>query len=313
MKIAIVGAGAMGSLFARFLAAHNEVALIEVSPAIVHAVNSNGLRVDDREGNARTVKVPITMNPAELGVVDLVLIFVKCYHTHGAASSILPLLGANTSVLTLQNGWGNSAVLQDIVGAERVLAGVTYNSGTLVAPGHARHTASGRTVIGELNGTLTARVEAIRQAFDSAGIPTETTKQIVAEIWAKLAQTVCTLPTSALLGFQASELARHAGTLELMSALLRELVAVAHSQGIPIDYDERWQAISGAVERAGSTKASMLQDIEAHRRTEIDVINGAVVAAGRQMNIPTPHNNTMLWMVKALEETFDRRTLRAGQ
>lgn len=308
MKIAIVGAGAMGSLFARYLASHNEVALVEVSPLIVNTISSRGLRVDDKEGNAQTVNVPIMMNPAELGVVDLVIIFVKCYHTRAAASGILPLLGANTTVLTLQNGWGNSAVLQEIVGAERVLAGVTYNSATLVAPGHARHTASGRTIIGEFNGTRTARVEAIRLAFESGGMSIETTTQIVAEIWAKLAQTVCTLPTSALLNFQASELARHEGTLELMRALLRELVVVAHAQRIPIDFDERWQAITGAVGRAGTTKASMLQDIEAHRRTEIDVINGAVVAAGRQVNIPTPYNDTMVWMVKSLEETFDRRT-----
>jgi 2-dehydropantoate 2-reductase len=113
------------------------------------------------------------------------------------------------------------------------------------------------------------------------------------------------LPTSALLGFKAGELARHAGTVELMQALLRETIEVAMAQGIQLEYAERWAAICGVMERAAGAKASMLQDVEHKRQTEIDVINGAVVQAGRQLGIATPYNQTMVWMVRALQESFE--------
>jgi 2-dehydropantoate 2-reductase len=119
-----------------------------------------------------------------------------------------------------------------------------------------------------------------------------------------LALNVCTLPTAALLRFTADELVKHDGTLELMAALLGEAVAVANAQKIALDFDERWEVITNLLKRAVGGKASMLQDVENRRRTEIDVINGAIVAAGQQLNIPTPHNQAMVWLVKALEETF---------
>jgi 2-dehydropantoate 2-reductase len=119
-----------------------------------------------------------------------------------------------------------------------------------------------------------------------------------------LALNVCTLPTSALLRFYAGQLIQHEGTLALMRVLLQEAVAVANAQGIDLNFDERWINITGLLERATGAKASMLQDVENRRRTEIDVINGAIVEAGRRLNIPTPYNETMVWLVKALEETF---------
>lgn len=305
MKIAIVGAGAMGSVFAQFLAPSNDVTLIDVYPPVIDIINSQGLRVDEKDGASHLLHPAATTNAAEVGTVDLIILFVKCYHTESATSSILPLLGPQTAVLTLQNGWGNAAIIQKIVGSEHVLAGVTYHSARVISPGHVQHTASGRTVIGELDGTSSPRLAAISEIFNGAGVMIEPTCQIVAEIWAKLALTVCSLPTSALMRFQASELVRHQGTRELMSALLSEVVAVAKAQGIPIDYQERRSAIFAGLERAGSTRASMLQDIEGQRRTEIDVINGAIMQAGHQLNIPTPYNNALVWMVKALEETFE--------
>ena len=161
--------------------------------------------------------------------------------------------------------------------------------------------------MGELNGEMSTRLSAIAEVFNKAGIEVTPTAQVLKEIWGKLALNVCTLPTSALLRFYAPQLVQHEPMLELMRALLKEVVAVAHARNIPLDYDERWDAITGLLKRCGPTaKASMLQDIEKQRQTEIAVINGAIVEAGQRLNIPTPFNNAMVWMVKSLEATFPK-------
>ena len=120
----------------------------------------------------------------------------------------------------------------------------------------------------------------------------------------KLALNACTLPTAALLGFFAHELERYDGTKEVMAAILREVVAVAKAQGVGLDYDERWGAIISLLKRAIGAKPSMLQDVEASRRTEIEVINGAIVRAGKSAGVPTPVNETMVAMVGALQSKY---------
>jgi 2-dehydropantoate 2-reductase len=305
MRIAIVGAGAMGSLFGGLLArAGQDISLIDVWREGVEALNSQGLRIEDKEGATETIPVRATMDPAEVGPCDLVLIFVKCYQTEAAARGAAPLLGPDTTVLSLQNGWGNAPLIAEGVGQERVLVGVTYHSATLVGPGQIRHAGTGMTFIGELDAQKSGRLLRVAEAFRAAGIDVTPTAEVLREIWSKLALNVCTLPTSALLRFTADQLVQHEGTLELMRELLREAVAVAGAQGIALDFEERWEAITGLLRRAVGGKASMLQDVEKGRRTEIDVVNGAIVEAGRRFDIRTPYNDAMVWMVRSLEETF---------
>ena len=116
-------------------------------------------------------------------------------------------------------------------------------------------------------------------AFNAAGLPTQASDNVLTTIWMKLVLNVCTLPASALLHFYAHQMVEHDGTLSVMRELLKEAVAVAHAQNIPLDFDERWEAITGLLRRAIGGKASMLQDVENKRRTEIDVVNGAIVDA----------------------------------
>ena len=148
------------------------------------------------------------------------------------------------------------------------------------------------------------RLAAAAAAFRRAGIDTEESPHIVDEIWKKLALNVCTLPTAALLRFAAHELIQHRRMLDLMRGLLAEVAAVARPQGINLDETERWSAIVGLLEKAIGARASMLQDVEAGRRTEIDVINGAIVEAGRRFQVPTPLNDAMVWMVKSLQAKY---------
>lgn len=306
MRIAVIGAGAMGSLFgSRLAAVGNDVTLVDVWQEAVARMNAGGLRLTGSDGQEVTLPVRATTDPATVGPVDLALVFVKCYDTEAAVRSAAPLLGAGTAVLSLQNGWGNAPRIAALVGPERVLAGVTYHSATVLGPGRIHHAGVGPTFIGELNGAASDRLARVAAAFNAAGLETTATPAILTEIWAKLSLNVCTLPLSSLLRFHARQLGEHAGTLALMRELMREVVAVANAQGVPLDAEERWTTItSGLARRAPGSKPSMLQDVENHRRTEIDVICGAVVEAGQRLGLPTPYNQAMLWLVRSLEESY---------
>lgn len=306
-RVAILGGGgAMGGLFGGWLASKGsaEVTLIDVSSAAIDAISRDGLVIEEKDGSTLEVKLPVTADPATVGPVDLVVNFVKCYQTEAAVKAAAPMIGPETVVLTLQNGWGNAARIGEIVGPERVVVGLTYHSATLLAPGRVKHPGLGRTVVGELDGPESERVAAIVALFNRAGLEAEPSGRVLDEIWKKLSLNCCTLPTAGLLRFFANELVQHDGTMAMMSGLLAEVVAVAEAQGIGLSFDERWPAITGLLEKAVGAKASMLQDIEAGRRTEIEVINGAVVEAGARHGVPTPLNASMVWLVTALQEKY---------
>jgi len=306
MRIAILGGGgAMGGLFGGWLSrAGHEVALIDVSESAVAAINQDGLSIEEKDGSAGVFQTRATREPRSVGPVDLVVNFVKCYHTEAALESARPMLRPQTSVLTLQNGWGNAQRIAAVVGAERVLVGLTYHSATLLAPGRVKHPGAGVTHVGELNGEMTPRLRAIAQALREGGFETVESARILDEVWKKLALNACTLPTAGLLRFFAHELVAYESAKSLMAAVLREVVDVAHAQGIALDYDERWQAITSLLERAVGGKPSMLQDVEASRRTEIEVINGAISDGGRKAGVATPVNDTLVALVQALQAKY---------
>lgn len=307
MKIAILGAGAMGSAIGALLAkAANDVTLIDVWKEAVEAINRSGLKIQTKAGDIVTHKVHAVTSPAQVaGPVDLLLVFVKCYHTADAVRSALPILGSDSTVLSLQNGWGNGPRIAEIVGRERVVLGVCYHSATVLGPGHVLHAGQGKTFIGEMDGAVTPRVQRIAEAFKAAVLDIEASAQVLKEIWSKLALNVATLPTSSTIKLTAEKLPNTLEMQSLMRALLLEVVSVAQLQGIGLDFTERWNAITVLLGKlAPNTKGSMLQDVENRRRTEIDVMCGAVVDAGQRLGLATPYNNAMLWLVKALEGNY---------
>jgi len=307
MKIAILGAGAMGSAIGALLAkAGNNVTLIDVWKEAVEAINRDGLKIQNKAGEIATHKVRAVTSPAQVvGPVDLLLVFVKCYHTVDAVKSALPILGPDSTVLSLQNGWGNGPRIAEVVSRERVVLGVCYHSATVLGPGHVLHAGQGKTFIGEMDGTVTPRVQKIADAFKAAGLDLEASAQVLKEIWSKLALNIATLPTSSTVKLTAEKLPNTPEMQSLMRALLLEVVSVAQLQGIALDFTERWNAITSLLGKlAPNTKGSMLQDVENRRRTEIDVMCGAIVEAGQRLGFATPYNNAMQWLVKALEANY---------
>ena len=296
----------MGSVIGGSLArGGHEVVLVDVAKEIIEAIDQRGLTIEDKAGQKTTVKLKATNDPSQVGVADLVIVFVKCYHTETAVRQAAPMLGPNTILLSLQNGWGNAALISKLSGPERLLVGVSYHSAVLLAPGHVLHAGQGPTYLGELAGTVTPRVMSIAKLFESTGIGLTPSANVLTEIWSKLALNAVTLPTSASIRITADQLLRTSQMQLLMQELLAEVVAVAGAQKISLTFDERWEAIRTLLNKlAPNTKGSMLQDVERQRQTEIDVINGAIVEAGARFGIATPYNQSMLSLIKALEQSF---------
>mgnify|MGYP002784217856 CR=1 FL=1 len=306
MRIAILGgAGAMGGIFGAWLSrAGHDVHLVDVSRPAIEAINAQGLTVEERDGTAPVFRLPATDDPGTVGPVDLIVTFVKCYHTEAAVTAARPMIGPDTALLSLQNGWGNVDRIAAVAGRDRVLVGLTYHGGTLLGPGRVRHPGHGMTFLGELSGEVSPRLRAVDAALREAGFETTLSPRILDEVWKKLALNCCTLPTSALLGFLAHELVAYPAARDAMALILEEVVDVARARGIALDYDERWEAITALLEKAVGGKASMLQDVEAGRQTEIEVINGAISVAGREAGVPTPVNDAMVAMVTALQSRY---------
>lgn len=298
-----MGAGAMGGIFGATLAEGGaEVWLLDVSEAIVERVRADGV-VIRRGGGERSVKLAATTDPDEVGGVDIALFFVKCYHTESAARLAASLVGEHTLVASLQNGWGNGDVLARHFDPDRLIIGVTYHSGTNAGPGVVLHTntTDALTLLGPFEGRDTTNAEQLAQAIGAGGLRAEATPEIRSEIWKKLVLNSSSLPTSALTRLTAGALGSDEQMTEVVNALARETVAVGRAHGLDVDEGERLEAIHATLIGAGDGKASMLQDIENGRRTEIDVINAAVVRAAEKAGVDVPLNRTMVAMVKGYE------------
>jgi 2-dehydropantoate 2-reductase len=292
----------MGGIYGAALTeAGVETVLLDVSKPLVEKLNHEGL-VIVRDGESRNVRVRATTDAREIGPVDVLLFFVKCYHTDPAARTAAALLGPDTVVASLQNGWGNGDVLAAHFPPERIVVGVSYHSGTVVEPGKVAHTAIGMTYAGPYQGEATTGAERLAEPLERAGIAVTVLAQVRTEIWKKLALNAAALPTSALTGMTAGALGHHQAVLKVADGLAREVVAVARAAGYDVDERERLEEIHRALIAAGEGKASMLQDVEAGRRTEIDVINGAVVHEAERQGIDTPLNRTMVALIRGYEE-----------
>jgi 2-dehydropantoate 2-reductase len=300
MRVAVVGAGAMGSIFgARFHQAGHETVLVDVVQPLVDTINADGVTVVRGDDETLT-RVPATTDPAGVGPVDIVVFFTKCYHTSSAAVSARPLVGPDTVVASLQNGWGNGDVLAAAYPPGQVVLGVTYNSGLLQGPGRVLHPAEQPTLVGSFSDDGDGATR-LAEALESAGLAATVASPVRPEIWKKLILNAASLPASALTGMTAGALGTSDDMLDLVKETTREAVAVAQALGYDIDFDERIGTILGLVEKAGPTKASMLQDVEAGRRTEIDVINGAVVRAADEVGVAVPINRALMQLIKGWE------------
>jgi 2-dehydropantoate 2-reductase len=228
-----------------------------------------------------------------------------------ATAEVAPLLARlltnDGMALTLQNGIGNVEALVAALGADRVIAGSTFNSATLIAAGHVQHTNVGPTVIGPTVGPPNEQVRALAARLSAAGLPTEASDNAMGHIWAKFVLNCAINPIAALTGLRPGEIARHPPTLRLMERMLDEALAVAAAKGVRLpDPDLRRHVLDHAFDRYN--RPSMLQHIESGRRTEIEALNGAVVREAYALGLQVPANEAV-WAAVSGVDARHRREL----
>jgi 2-dehydropantoate 2-reductase len=230
-----------------------------------------------------------------------VAVFVKCFQTEDAVRRAAPVIGPNTTVLSLQNGWGNGETISGLVPPEQLVLGVTYISGTVLGRGRIGWTGSGPTYVGDYSADGAPLAAPVAGALEQAGFAVTVADDVRQEIWKKLTLNAATLPTAALTGLTAGSLAGTESMSQLVDDVAREALTVARASGYDLDETATLERIHTVLSGAGDGKASMLQDVEAGRRTEVDVITGAVLRAGREHDVPTPVNQALYALITGLE------------
>jgi 2-dehydropantoate 2-reductase len=303
MKIVMMGAGAMGSLFGGLLTLlGEEVWLVGIRKDQVDKICSVGLTFEEK-GKTQIIPMNATSDVTSVGKADLVIFFIKTYDTKKAVSDAMTLEKEETIFLTLQNGLGNEEVICKKIDRKKVMLGVTGHGATLLKPGHIRHAGWGKTFIGELDHRMTDRANQMAQMFSQAGIETEASPNIHNQVWGKLLVNVGINALTALTGFKNGQLADFPETARLMEKLVFEAAEVARRKGVQID-ENPMDRVRKAVEATRENRSSMGQDFDHKRRTEIDAINGAVVREAQPLGIPVPFNQAVTDLVKAIEKSF---------
>ena len=292
MKIAVLGAGAMGSLYGAKLSANgkNEVHLIDVWKEHIDAVNSNGLQMEEGDDVLLYENLKGHTSSEETGVCDLVIVFVKSTVTKTAVESNAAVFGPDTVALTLQNGLGNIEQISSVIGAERVIAGTTAHGATMLSPGKIRHAGKGKTIIGELGGHESDRIRKMAAVLEDAGMETVISGNVLGRVWDKLLVNVGINALTGITKLYNGQLLDYPEIEELLEKAVSEGVAVARAKGIRLGFDDPVAHTKDLCRATAANKSSMLQDILNGRQTEIDRMNGAIVREGKALGIETPVN-----------------------
>jgi 2-dehydropantoate 2-reductase len=302
--VCVVGCGAVGSLFAANLARLDDVEVwaFDLAADHVRAINERGLRLSgagDVVGRLRA-----TADAAELPPCDFGIVATKAMHTGAAVASAAHAF-RHGCVASVQNGVGNEEAIAEHV--ERVIRGTTFPAGRVVEPGHVQWDVKGDTTLGpfEPSPAPQAEIERLAAACTRAGMPTTAVADARGPQWRKVIFNAATNPVGAITGLTHGRVCEHEPLRRLVSGLVDEGKAVAAAQSIELDADpEELIDYAARPEVAYDHKASMLQDVEARRETEVDYLNGGIVRFGRQYGVPTPLNEAVWSLVKGLERSW---------
>jgi len=309
VKIAIVGAGAMGSFFGGYLAdAGADVTLVDIDEIHVGAIREKGLILDKGDG-PRTIPIAATTDPSSVAPVDLLIVFCKYLSTDAAASAATAYTTDDTYVWTLQNGIGNVDVLRRHFDDRRIVKGLTSATGIIDGPGAVSTNFVGETetYLWPLDGGSHPRLDEVARFLSEAGLPTGRAPDIDYRIWRKLVINVTLTVLAGLMNTRIGAVYEAEPGRALCEEMVRETVAVAQAAGVPLELDDAFgylDALSqAAVNHIGSTTISL----QKKQRSEIDTMNGAVVREGERLGVPTPVNRTITRIMKLVEETAAER------
>lgn len=301
MRVAIVGPGALGSVFGAGLArAGHDVTLLGRSSPHLQALRVAGLRLRERDGTSIRLDVSAGDDPSVVGAADLVLVLVKSGDTPEAARAIAPFVRDGMPILTLQNGLGNAESIRAEVGdGSLVLVGVTSQAATRIGPGTVAHTGEGPTLIGFTSDNAAGVARDLAAEFSAAGIPTAAVPNIDRWVWQKLAVNAAINGLTALAGVPNGMIAEDAALLDAAEIVAEEVAAVARARGWELGGMR--SPIAETAQATAANRSSMLQDFDAGRPTEVAAIHGAVLQEAAEVGIATPATAVLAALIRARE------------
>ena len=305
MKIAIIGAGAMGSVYAALLASGgHDVSVVDVWTEHVEAIRKNGLRLEGASGD-RTVRIHATTDPADVREVDLAIIATKDDGAAQAARSALEMTTPGAPILTIQNGLGSAEKVAAIAGSQRTMIGVVGGFGASIrAPGHAHHNGMEFVRIGEMDGGITERLATVAEVWRAGGFEVATYADIHQMVWEKLICNCAYSGPCALTGLTIGELQRHPSAWRIAAGCATEAYQVARAKGIALDFIDPVAYVKAFGETIPDARPSLLLDHLARRRSEVDNIHGAIVREAALLGIATPVNAEVVTLLEARESGF---------
>ena len=306
MKIMTFGTGAMGSIYAGLLAdAGHEVWAVDIWQAHLDAIRTEGLRIEGASGDRVVKSIHATSDAAEAGTCDLYIIATKASGVAAGARAIAPLMGPESLVLTIQNGLGAGERIAKHMPVKNVLLGVASGFGaSMKGPGHVHHSAMNLIRLGEMNGGLSSRLEALTELWSQAGFRTKAFADINQLIWEKY---ICNVTFSApctVFDCTLGELMGNPTLWKIALGCTQEAYALGQAMGIAFSFDDPIKYVTTFAARMPDARPSMLLDHHARRRSEIDAINGMAVELGQRLGIPIPYNEVLSAIVRQHEATF---------
>lgn len=300
MRVCVIGAGAMGSVFGGLLAhVGHDVTFVDTWEENVAAINASGVHLDGVKGELRIPATALVGLPHGLEA-DLAMVWTDANNTRRAAVTAAAALAPDGFAITLQNGIGNVETLVEVLGKPRVAAGSSMCSAAMRGPGHASFTHMGMTSVGEIDGGGSARVERLREALAQARFEVRVHPDIMSLVWSKFAHNCAVNAICATTGLRVGEVARVAALDRFQDHVIDEILAVTQAKGITLD-DPDFRAHVKAHCWKKYNRPSMLQHIEAGKRTEIDALNARLVDEGRRLGVPTPYNDALACLLKGVE------------
>jgi 2-dehydropantoate 2-reductase len=306
MRFVILGAGAMGSLFASHLArTEAETWVCDRWEEHVGAIRAGGLRVK-QERSESAIPLRATTDPSEPGRADVVMVFVKYNQTREALAAARPLVGPDTVLLTLQNGLGNVEAIREIYPQNRIFYGLTTLTSELLGPGRieASYAGRGETFLWAHDGRRDSQLEAIRDLLANGGVNVVLAPDIELVIWKKLIVNCCLNTLCAITRLPVGRLAEHAEAWPVLEGVADEIVALAGGKGIALERAQAHVFLRSVAHEARNHFPSMLVDVQHRRATEIECLNGAILREAQRQGVEAPFNRTLYSIIRMIEDTY---------
>ena len=300
MRIAVIGAGAMGSIYGGHLSQHNEVILVDTNQQVVEQINKNGLLVDEN-GTSVSYQPKAFCDTSEEKPVDLVTLFVKALFSRAALENNSALIGPDTRLMTLQNGAGHEDLLKEFVSEDRVIIGTTEDNGAVLGLGHVRRGGTGVTNVGMLAEDQDGFLARLKENFDSCGFEVRIHENIQYLIWDKLFTNVSLSALTGVLQVDMGYIAADEFAWKLCCQLIHETILTAAAAGLEFDEEAVREKVRKTSLNNPQGCTSIRADLRDGRRTEVDTISGSVVRAAAKYGVDVPGHTFVVNLVHAME------------